>query len=69
MGSKKKVFKKAQICFEVKDPDGCHELAEKLGLSDAVRRRHFEWGEYCTLEVNVSEDMTFTGRFLEVGRG
>lgn len=48
----------------IKDPDAWGHVAEGLGLSDEQSRAYLEWGEYATIELTVSDDMTFTGRIL-----
>jgi hypothetical protein len=60
--------KLGQITIEVKDPDGWGEVIHDLGLSDAKARKYFEFGEYATLQLEVEEDMTVTGRIVPRGR-
>ena len=48
----------------IKDPDAWGHVVESLGLSDEQSLAYLEWGEYATIELTVSSDMTFTGRIL-----
>lgn len=41
---------------DIKDPDGWGELISDLGLTDEMMRRHFTYGEYADLELNIEVD-------------
>jgi hypothetical protein len=56
--------KTCTIQLECKDPDAFQEVIAALELSDAKSRKYFEFGEYATVEITVSEDMTLTGRLV-----
>mgnify|MGYP003492003760 CR=1 FL=1 len=45
----------------IKDPDAWPELCDALGLSDEVRDAHFEFGEYATIEIEVTPDLRIVG--------
>lgn len=53
---------RATIVFRhIKDPDGFGELATALGLSEEQIDRHFKWGEYASIEIEVDANLNITG--------
>ena len=58
----------AVVVLEVKDPDAFGDMRDELGLSEKKADKFLEFGEYAALELTVSEDMTFTGKFLPMGK-
>lgn len=56
--------KLGQITVTVKDPDGWGDVIHDLGLSDKQREKYFEFGEYATLDLEIEEDMSVTGRIV-----
>ena len=57
-----KVFK---LVIEHKDPDGFHEMARSLGLSEELRDRYLRWGEHANIEIEVNEKLEIlSGRFV-----
>jgi hypothetical protein len=57
--------KKASVTLHsIKDPDGWGDLISSLELSDYVMKRHFEFGEYANLEIEVEvvgDELMVTG--------
>jgi hypothetical protein len=49
--------------FNLKEPDGWTELLFWLGLGEdeALRRKHFEYGEYANIEIEVDRDLRIVG--------
>jgi hypothetical protein len=53
------------VLHYVKDPDSFPDMAEELGLSEEVRRKFLQHGEYANLELQVDEDLNVLGgKFL-----
>ena len=60
---------------EIKDSDGWHQLLHELGLittdgegndtstpaNKELVRKHFQWGEYASLELEIDEDLNVVG--------
>lgn len=47
--------------FYIKDPDVFWELCDKLKISETKRKRHFEFGEYATLEIVFDKSLNIIG--------
>lgn len=61
--------KTATLTVSHKDPDGLWQLSEDLELSDKKRDRYLEFGEYCTIRLEVDRNMNIVGgKFLPVGK-
>lgn len=55
------------VLSDVKDPDLFHELVHKLKIPRAVENRHFAFGEYASLEIEVNAKLEIVGgRFLPI---
>lgn len=61
-------MKTTTIQLDCKDPDVFGDMALDLNLTDAKRNKFLEFGEYATIELTVSDDMTFVGRFVQKKR-
>lgn len=49
----------------VKEPDEFGALIHALGISDEVKERHFEFGEYATFELEIDEKLrVVSGRIV-----
>lgn len=60
-------MKTTTIDLDCKDPDVFGRMAHDLELSDEVRRRYLEFGEYAALRLVVNERMQIvSGEFLPV---
>ncbi len=54
------------ILSSIKEPDAFNKLIDDLGLTEAKRKRYFEFCEYADLELEVDEDLNVvSGRFVE----
>ena len=54
--------------YDIKDPDGWGELIYDLKLKKDVRKKHFEYSEYASIEIEVDENLNIiSGRILKVG--
>ena len=52
-----------------KDPDMVHGLCEELGITEAKRKKFFEFSEYGKLKITVNRKLDITSaEFVKVGR-
>lgn len=58
--------KLGQITVSVKSADGWGKVIHDLDLTEEQRRQYFEFGEYATLDLEIEEDMTVSGRVVPI---
>lgn len=63
--------KTIQITIDmIKAPDLWRSVANDLGLSEEMFSRHFEFGDYAEIELQVDENLVIVGgRFVPCGSG
>jgi hypothetical protein len=57
------------VLSNLKEPDTWSELADHLGISNDVFARHFRYGDYADIEIELDADLRVVGgRVLPIGR-
>ena len=49
------------VLDSIKDPDGWGDLISALDLTEAKRKKHFEYSEYASVELEVDQDLNIVG--------
>jgi len=53
----------------LKEPDIWFEIKDKFNLDDSIFYRHFEYGDYGKIEIDVDENLNIVGgTFIQCGK-